>query len=142
MMRAPAGAGRARGFTLLDALISCALAGVLATVAVPTYQGSVQKARRADAVAALTRIEFAQGGFRANHGLYSADLNALGQRAALTPEGHYRLSVSLLGADGYLASARVVEGGAQHGDADCAELTLQVRQERVIRGPSPHCWLR
>jgi type IV pilus assembly protein PilE len=138
----PLRAGRARGFTLVDTLIACAIAGVLATVALPSYQGSVQKARRADAVAALTRLEFSQGSFRANNGLYSADLNALGLRTGLSAEGHYRITIHLLGADGYEANASVVEGGAQQHDTECAVLTLQVRQERVTRGPARHCWLR
>lgn len=136
------GAQAARGFTLVDTLIACAIAGVMATVALPGYQKSVQKARRADAVAALTRLEFAQGSFHANNGSYSANLDALGLRTSHSAEGYYRITIDLMGADGYEARASVVEGGSQQNDTECAVLTLQVRRERVTRGPARHCWLR
>ncbi|MBC7941844.1 MAG: prepilin-type N-terminal cleavage/methylation domain-containing protein, partial [Chitinophagaceae bacterium] len=50
----------ARGFTLVEVAVVCAVCGVLAAVALPGYTGQLLRAGRADAVDALTRVHAAQ----------------------------------------------------------------------------------
>lgn len=56
------------GFSLIELMIAVALVGILAAVAFPAYQDSINKSRRSEAVAALTeaaqRLEvfFSQNG--------------------------------------------------------------------------------
>lgn len=130
-----------RGFTLVEVLVTCAVVGVIAGVALPGYQSQLQQARRSDAVAALTRLQAAQERLQAGHGIYSADLAAL-QIAPRSGEGLYDLRIELTGADSYRAHAVARADGAQAGDAACATLTLEVRRGFASIGPSARCWNR
>lgn len=130
-----------RGFTLVEVLVTCAVVGVIAGVALPGYQSQLQQARRSDAVAALTRLQAAQERLQAGHGIYSADLAAL-QIAPRSGEGLYDLRIELTGADSYRAHAVARADGAQAGDAACAALTLEVRRGFASIGPSARCWNR
>ena len=42
-----------QGFTLMELMVTVAIVGILASIAIPSYQDSVRKSRRADATAVL-----------------------------------------------------------------------------------------
>lgn len=128
-----------RGFTLAEVMAVLAVTGVVAGVALPSYQGALLKGRRADAIGALGRLQAAQERMRAHHGLYSADLGALGL-AALSEQGFYRLQVDLQGPDAYEARATPAAGSPQQADGECAAIVLQVRQGFATRAPTARCW--
>lgn len=134
--------GRPRGFTLVELCIAMSVAAVLAAVALPSYRGHLLQAGRADAVAALTRLQAAQEQHRSAHGLYAAQLGALRGVGAVSPEGRYTVSMALAGPEGYRATATARDGGPQTGDRECIELTLQVVQGFASPGPSARCWRR
>lgn len=79
------------GFTLIELMVVVAIVGILAAVAYPSYQNSVRKSRRADAMAALAEAQLAQEKWRANHTTYAANATTLGI-SATSPDGYYSLS--------------------------------------------------
>jgi type IV pilus assembly protein PilE len=132
---------RERGFTLVEAAITCAVVGVLAGIALPSYQAQLMHSRRADAVGALMRLQQAQERMRMHHGLYSTDFHAL-QVAPRSTEGLYALAVEVTGPDSYRATATPVAGLAQAGDRECPQLALDVNSGFAQTGPSARCWNR
>jgi type IV pilus assembly protein PilE len=119
----------ARGFTLVEMLAALGIAGVLSSIAWPSFQGSLQKARRAEAMLAMAQLQIAQERWHANRGHY-AELAEL-RIAQRTPAGHYRLEVLAADEQGYVAVAHA--SGAQAGDAACRLLRLTVAGGRSTR---------
>ena len=116
--RAPS--ARARGFTLIETLVTVGIAGVLSSVAYPSFEGQVLRARRTDALVALMQAQLAEERFRANNASYGSLADA-GLRAT-SPAGYYTVQVAFAGSDGYalLASANA----RQARDATCRHLRL------------------
>lgn len=131
----------AAGFTLVELVTTCAVVGVLAGIALPSYQAQLQRSRRSDAVAALTRLQAAQDRMRAHHGIYSTDFAAL-QVASTSGEGLYALAIELTGPDSYRASANPLPDRAQAGDHECAPILIDVKSGFVETGPDRRCWNR
>jgi type IV pilus assembly protein PilE len=130
-----------RGFTLIEMAIALGAAAMLVGFALPTLQGRLAAARRADATLALERIQIAQERHRAQHGLYAGDLAALGSGSS-SSEGLYRVSLELGPGEAYTAVAQARIDGAQANDTACGEITLRVEQGFATLGPTPRCWNR
>jgi type IV pilus assembly protein PilE len=59
---------RARGFTLIEMMITVAIIGILASIAYPAYQDYVRRAARADAKAVLMETaQFMERHFTTNN---------------------------------------------------------------------------
>jgi type IV pilus assembly protein PilE len=135
------------GFTLTEIMIVVVIVGVLAAIALPSYQSYVQKTRRSDAIAALEKAAARQEQFYFQYNQYTDNESRLGGGADSipSPEGYYIVTSALVdGGQGYTLTATPVAGGVQAGDSDCAQLTLNHLGQR---GASPAenadlCWGR
>lgn len=141
-------AERRRGFTTLELLVAMSITAILAALVYPTFADQLVRARRLDAVVALSAAQQSQERWRANRTTYGslADIGV----AATSGAGHYALQVMAAGATGYqiLASAR----GAQSRDAACRHLRLAVSganldyasgPDATVANPGPEnrrCW--
>lgn len=139
MMSTTAGTpGRARGFTLIELMITVVIVALLATIAVPSYQRYAIRAKRAEGKAALMDLAARQERFYANQ-MQFASLATLGGGAS-TEQGYYTLSVALANNNQtFIATATPT-----FDDADCGNLTLDQAGTRGVSGTTPvnECWGR
>ena len=130
--RSPAAAAsrrQASGFTLVESLVAVAIAGVLSSIAYPSVEAQILKARRTDALVALMQAQLAQERHRANNAGYGS-LADLGLRDA-SPAGHYRLQTAANGSGGYDVVASAV--AAQARDVRCRVLRLSLADGALVQ---------
>jgi len=113
------------GFTLTEVLVTLALLGVLAGLALPSYQQQQRQARRSDAQAALLQLQLDQGRWHSAQGRFASSPGELGWASDHSAQGHYQLVVLEADADGYAAEARAL--GAQAQDSACNPMRLAWR---------------
>ena len=119
-------AGPARGFTLIEMMVALAIGAILLAVALPAYQDSVRKGRRADAVAALSAVQQAQERYRANVAAYAGAVSDLQGVSSASADGHYTIAISNAGIATYTVTATANSGSAQYNDLACRQLVLQM----------------
>lgn len=112
------GAMKTKGFTLIELMITVAIVGILAMIAIPSYQEQVAKSRRAEAMRGLGDLQLRQERWRSNHTSYGtyADLGS-------PSVDNYTLSVSGVSGTGYTLTA--TRAGAQAGDR-CGNFVMTV----------------
>ncbi len=134
--QAPAAARQRRacgGFTLIEMLAVVTMTGALTSVALPAFEGQLQRARRADVLVSMMQVQAAQERWRSNGARYGsfADIGTPARSAA----GHYRLQLVSADEDGYdvLATA----SGSQARDAGCRNMALRVSGANLAYASGP-----
>ena len=113
-----------RGFTLIELMIVVAVMAVIALVAVPGYQDTVRKSRRADAMLGLTKLQQLQERYRGQNPAYASAVASMPTASSQSPEAHYDLSVDNANAVGYTMTATAKAGSPQFGDTKCRSLSV------------------
>ena len=121
------------GFTLIELMATVSIAGVLSSVALPSFEGVLHKARRTDALVAAAQVQLAQEQFRSAASAYGtlAEIRVGGR----SPAGHYTLEVGTVSAMGFELIATAT--GAQARDAGCRVLKLTSRGLNVAHASGP-----
>lgn len=132
-----------RGFTLVELLITVAVAGVLAAIAYPSFTQYLTKSRRAEAVNGLTQIQQAQERWRTNNPSYNGTLSAIFSPASTNP---YNFALSGVTANGFTATATPKNPGSQAGDAQCTTMSIVVTNGNATYSATgtgaARCWNR
>ncbi len=102
------------GFTLIELLIVVAIIGIIAAIALPSYQDYVRKAHRADGKAELMRLAQDQTKYRVTHTSYDSTV------PASTP--YYTITLPVSTASTFTITATGING--QQNDTGCSILSI------------------
>ena len=145
---------RILGFTLIEMLIAIAIVGILSAVAIPSYNKSKRKTRRADAASAILQVQVAQEKFRGSCPFYAQSLgtaNTCGTTAALSTvkaptasdSGYYTMSIASSSATGNAYKIVATATGDQASDTGCTSITLtfNATNPKGLKEPTT-CWAK
>jgi type IV pilus assembly protein PilE len=137
----------ARGFTLIELMVTVAIVAILATIATTSYNSQVQKSRRTDARSAVLDLAGREEKLFSTTNAYSAAASDLGYAAAGTPwpiaigSNYYNVSVTVGNpATTYVITATAIN--SQASDAQCLTLFVDQTglQSSTGTAPAATCW--
>ena len=129
---------RKKGFTLIELMIVLAIVAILIVLALPSFQDTIRKSRRSDAMNAILDIQLSQERWRVNHTTYGTLTDLKITNAS--PDGHYSLTVTDEGRTTYTIEAEAE--GDQAYDS-CGDFTLAVVAGVITKtadGNDALCW--
>ena len=143
---------RQKGLSLIELMITVAVLGIIAAIAIPAYDAQKRRGFRSDAVITLTTISQLQERNRSQAGAYTTDLEAIyedatpGNGTITSPQGKYTITVSNVGTETFTLTATAI--GSQLGDTACRVFTLTHTGLRsstddggtTTTGTNSNCW--
>jgi type IV pilus assembly protein PilE len=138
-----------RGFTLIEVLIAVVIVGILAAVALPSYQNFMNKSRRADGKQLVTDLASRQERYFLQHNSYTTNITAANglNASEVSDKGYYTAAVTAC-SGGSIATCFVVTANATgpqlERDTGCRTLSLSDTGEKTSTdsddGASAGCW--
>jgi type IV pilus assembly protein PilE len=133
----PAAQPPLRGFTLIEVLVTLIIIGILAAMALPSFEASIRKGRRSDAFTSLSAVQQAQERWRGNNANYTSDFSAAPTGLGIsstTASGYYTITATAVSATGYTGLATAVSGTSQASDDNCKVMGVRMNGGNVVYG--------
>lgn len=123
-----------QGFSLIELLIAIAVVGILAAIALPSYQDHIRRGNRGDGQSALLEASSRMERYYYDNNAYTTDLTDIGYPSSnnvQTSEGHYLMSVSAPTAGCPIATCYAIEVVAQNNQTADGNLSVNSMGEKL-----------
>lgn len=130
---------QSHGFTLIELMTVVAIVGIIAAIAIPSFNEQMAKSRRSDAFRGLGDLALKQEKYRSSHSTYGTCDQALAPGTCTTfnsstASPYYTFAVTVNTATAFTLTATPKAGTAQAGDR-CGTLTYAV--DNAVRPGQP-----
>ncbi len=116
------------GFTLIELMIVVAVLGIIAAIALPSYNEFLREGRRAEAVSGVSDLQLRQERWRAENTSYGTQA----QMGTMPESNHYNFTVA--GGATYTVTA-----APKAADPKCGNLVATNTSKPTWQGPGPGC---
>ena len=124
------------GFSIIELMTVVILIGVLAAIALPSYQYAVRKSRRSEAHHGLIKMQLEQENYRMLNVVYADDFGSGINDVKAHSASYYQIEITDDSATTYTLTAKAITDKSQAGDTGCTEITLNQNGDKT---PS-QCW--
>ncbi len=126
---------------MMELLVAMAIIGILAAIAISSYQTYILKSNRSDGIQSLLNIQLAEERYRIKNSTYGT-LAQVWAGVTTSTAGYYTLAISSVTATSYTITATAT--GNQTSDAEngtsCTPLSLAYSSNAVTKTPAA-CWM-
>ena len=130
-----------KGFTLIELMIVVVIIGILASIAYPSYQDYVLRAKRGDAMNSLAEARISQEKFRTNNIRFATSSELWGSSTLVSNDQYYTLTVV-----SNAVSSFVVKAEPSFTDNDCGTFAVDrsgpIYSFDSVNYASAECWGR
>jgi type IV pilus assembly protein PilE len=131
------------GFTLIELMMTVAIAAVLVTIAYASYSSQIRKSRRTEAKTALMDLAGREERLYSTTNAYSSTFSDLGYTGSVIGNGYYQAQISNVTAGPpatFTLTATPVAGTSQASDTECQSFVVDQTGVQSSTGTSTTCW--